>query len=48
MCGPKFCSMKISQKIRDVAEAEKEWQQNQKFIEQGKRFIVKSLTPKEI
>jgi phosphomethylpyrimidine synthase len=23
MCGPKFCSMKISQEIRDVAEAEK-------------------------
>jgi phosphomethylpyrimidine synthase len=32
MCGPKFCSMKISQEIRDVAEAEKEWQQNQKSL----------------
>jgi phosphomethylpyrimidine synthase len=34
MCGPKFCSMKISQEIRDVAEAEKEWQQNQKSLSQ--------------
>jgi hypothetical protein len=34
----KFCSMKRSHKIRDVAEAEKEWQPNQRFIEQGKKF----------
>jgi hypothetical protein len=33
--------MKISQEIRDVAEAEKEWQQNQKsLLSKGKRFIV--------
>jgi phosphomethylpyrimidine synthase len=32
----------ISQEIRDVAEAEKEWQPNQKFIEQGKRFTFKT------
>jgi hypothetical protein len=38
----KFCSMKISQEIRDVAEAEKEWQPNQKFIEQGKKFTFKT------
>jgi phosphomethylpyrimidine synthase len=37
MCGPKFCSMKISQEIRDV-EAEKEWQQNQRNLSnKGKR-----------
>jgi hypothetical protein len=28
--------MKISQKIRDVAEAEKEWQQNQSLSNKGR------------
>jgi phosphomethylpyrimidine synthase len=32
LCVDKFCSMKISQEIRDVAEAEKEWQPNQKSL----------------
>jgi phosphomethylpyrimidine synthase len=32
MCGPKFCSMKISQEIRDVAEAEKGMKENQKNL----------------
>jgi phosphomethylpyrimidine synthase len=27
MCGPKFCSMKISQEVRDMAQAESERQQ---------------------
>ncbi|WP_281238044.1 phosphomethylpyrimidine synthase ThiC [Flavobacterium praedii] len=41
MCGPKFCSMKISQEIRDVAEAEKGMQtKSEEFIEQGKEIYV--------
>jgi phosphomethylpyrimidine synthase len=39
MCGPKFCSMKISQEIRDVAEAEKGMAaKSEEFIEQGKEI----------
>ena len=39
MCGPKFCSMKISQEIRDVAEAEKGMKEkSQEFIESGKEI----------
>jgi len=41
MCGPKFCSMKISQEIRDVAEAEKGMQEkSEEFIEQGKEIYI--------
>jgi phosphomethylpyrimidine synthase len=41
MCGPKFCSMKISQEIRDVAGGRKGMAaKSEEFIEQGKRFIV--------
>ncbi len=39
MCGPKFCSMKITQEIRDVAKqgmAEK----SKEFIEQGKEIYL--------
>ncbi|TAF71774.1 MAG: phosphomethylpyrimidine synthase ThiC [Flavobacterium sp.] len=41
MCGPKFCSMKISQEIRDVAEAEKEmFKKSKEFIEHGKEIYI--------
>ena len=41
MCGPKFCSMKISQEIRDVAAAEKGMQEkSEEFIEQGKEIYI--------
>jgi phosphomethylpyrimidine synthase len=41
MCGPKFCSMKISQEIRDVAEAEKGMQEkSQEFVESGKEIYI--------
>lgn len=39
MCGPKFCSMKISQEVRDIAEkgmAEK----SQEFIDSGKEIYL--------
>jgi len=40
MCGPKFCSMKISQEVRDFAAAEEEkkkgmQEQSEKFKEEG-------------
>ncbi len=39
MCGPKFCSMKISQEIRDVAEAEKGMKEkSEEFVEMGKEI----------
>lgn len=41
MCGPKFCSMKISQEIRDVAEAEKGMKEkSQEFVESGKEIYI--------
>ncbi len=41
MCGPKFCSMKISQEIRDVEEAKKGMQEkSEEFIEQGKEIYI--------
>jgi hypothetical protein len=44
MCGP-FCSMKISQEIRDVAEAEKGWQPNQRSLLNKERNLhLKLLT----
>jgi phosphomethylpyrimidine synthase len=33
--------MKISQEIRDVAEAEKGMKEKEEFIEGGKRFIAR-------
>ncbi|MDN3705716.1 phosphomethylpyrimidine synthase ThiC [Myroides ceti] len=39
MCGPKFCSMKISQEIREVAAAEKGMtEKSQEFIAIGKEI----------
>lgn len=39
MCGPKFCSMKITQEIRDTAEKGLK-EQSEKFIESGKSLYV--------
>ncbi|NBX02666.1 MAG: phosphomethylpyrimidine synthase ThiC [Alphaproteobacteria bacterium] len=44
MCGPKFCSMKISQDVRDFAAAEKEkgmQEMAEKFKEGGSEIYVK-------
>ena len=41
MCGPKFCSMKISQEIRDVAEAEKGMKEkSEEFVKSGKEIYI--------
>jgi phosphomethylpyrimidine synthase len=41
MCGPKFCSMKISHEIRDVAEAERGMKEkSEEFIQQGKDIYI--------
>ena len=47
MCGPKFCSMKISQEVRDYASAKREQeegmaQMSEKFKEMGSEVYVKS------
>ncbi len=39
MCGPKFCSMKITQEIRDVAR-EGMVEKSKEFIEQGKEIYL--------
>jgi phosphomethylpyrimidine synthase len=41
MCGPKFCSMKISQEIRDSAEEGKK-EMSKKFKELGSNIYLKS------
>ncbi len=41
MCGPKFCSMKISQEIRDTAEEGKK-QMSKKFKELGSNIYLKN------
>lgn len=46
MCGPKFCSMKISQDVRDFAKAERERKEGmkemaEKFIEEGGELYQK-------
>ncbi|MDA0902348.1 MAG: phosphomethylpyrimidine synthase ThiC [Proteobacteria bacterium] len=38
MCGPKFCSMKISQEVRDYAESEKEQNKEQGMKEMSQKF----------
>ncbi len=36
MCGPKFCSMKITQEVRDYAAAQKGMQEKSvEFVQQG-------------
>ena len=39
MCGPKFCSMKITQEIRESAEKEM-FDKSQEFIEKGKEIYI--------
>lgn len=39
MCGPKFCSMKITQEIRDAAE-QGMLEKSKEFIEQGKELYL--------
>lgn len=39
MCGPKFCSMHISQEIRDFAEKGMQ-EKSQEFVEQGKEIYL--------
>jgi phosphomethylpyrimidine synthase len=51
MCGPKFCSMKISQDIRDAARQQNEVdaglaEMAKKFHETGGEILV-PLTPAE-
>jgi phosphomethylpyrimidine synthase len=41
MCGPKFCSMKISQEIRDSAEEGKK-EMSKKFKELGSNIYLKN------
>jgi phosphomethylpyrimidine synthase len=41
MCGPKFCSMKISQEINEQAENGKK-EMSQKFKEFGSKIYLKS------
>lgn len=47
MCGPKFCSMKISQDVRDYAKAEEESKKgmnemSEKFKELGSKVYIKA------
>lgn len=47
MCGPKFCSMKISQDVRDFAKEKREKEQgmkemSEKFKEAGSEIYIKS------
>ena len=46
MCGPKFCSMKISHEVRDFAEAEKQKgmaEMAEKFRETGSELYVEAV-----
>ena len=45
MCGPKFCSMKITQEVRDYAKAKDEKERgmaemSEKFVEGGREIYV--------
>jgi len=47
MCGPKFCSMKISQDVRDFAAAERERKEgmaemSEKFRATGNKLYVEA------
>lgn len=39
MCGPKFCSMKITQEIREATEKGM-LEKSQEFIDQGKEIYI--------
>ena len=41
MCGPKFCSMKISQEIKDTAEQGKK-EMSKKFKEKGGEIYIQT------
>ena len=41
MCGPKFCSMKISQEIRDSAVEEGKKEMSKKFKDLGSNIYLK-------
>jgi phosphomethylpyrimidine synthase len=44
MCGPKFCSMKISQDVRDYAAAQEGMQEmSQAFLKQGAEIYTPSV-----
>jgi phosphomethylpyrimidine synthase len=50
MCGPKFCSMKISQEIRDAAGAQNDVaaglaEMAEKFKQTGGEIYVETKTP---
>jgi phosphomethylpyrimidine synthase len=52
MCGPKFCSMKITQDVRDYAATLNEQQQgmdemSQKFRDMGSQVYVDAEAVKE-
>ena len=42
MCGPKFCSMKISQEIKDSASEKGKKEMSEKFKESGSEIYLKS------
>ena len=42
MCGPKFCSMKISQEIKDSASEKGKKEMSEKFKENGSEIYLKS------
>jgi phosphomethylpyrimidine synthase len=44
VCGPKFCSMKITQDIRDHAAAGME-QKSKEFKEMGSEVYIREETP---
>ena len=52
MCGPKFCSMKISQEVRDYAKNEEDKlseemkRKSEEFLEQGSEIYKKSKDKK--
>ena len=43
MCGPKFCSMKISQEIRDSAVEEGKKEMSKKFKDLGSNIYLKVI-----
>ena len=44
MCGPKFCSMKISQDVRDFANNQEEMgKMSQKFKESGSEIYISKI-----
>jgi len=46
MCGPKFCSMKISQEVRDIAKAEEQARQGKDEIASDTIAVAKGMAQK--